>query len=326
MNKNDKASEKKDKNFLDDILDSCQEFFAPIISAVESVFKSIYSAFDSLFSNGSNKGSSANSKTSIVDSGLPVVLGLERNARQSIANLLTLKPSDSEQEEEKRQKLDAFEKELKNSAKILVNDYVTNNQDEISGFVANDDEEIFRKIKEYLINIRNTEELVSNAEELVSNAEVIDLFDNYLKNEIIGCFNEFLQQAEEFSLKNEADMIYQEFICSKFANNEEGADLEKIIEFISLASNLQKSEIEEFIVNRGRDENFNSKDLVEGVLKKMKEENKDNSNPRSSFPRSSFFDLPVFVEVVEGAVPRSTIELSSNSPLSLQEQGRVFWT
>jgi hypothetical protein len=315
-----KTGGKKDKGFFDNILDSCLQFFESIIPAFERAFESISSAFESLFSHSSEnkdfEGSNQSSKASIYS----VVekntrRETKKTARQSIAELLTLKPlNGEEQEEEKRQKQNAFEKELKNSAKILVEDYVISNQDEMGGFVANDDEEKFKKIKEYFINIHK-------AQGLASDTEVTDLFNIDLKNEIIGYCKEFLQQNtsltnqdqsmasqspifiadKNFFLKDdEAEKICEAFIRSKFTNEKGEADAEKTLNFFILSQSSKEQEIKKFIVDGRHDRVHNATDLTREVLKIMNQANQGNSSPEPSF-----FDHSSTLVMGEGSSPRA---------------------
>jgi hypothetical protein len=302
-----KTGGKKDKGFFDNILDSCIQFFEPIISAVGWAFEWISTAFESLFSNSSKN----NSFKTVVEKNTR--RETKKTARQSIAKLLTLKPLSEGQEEEKRQKQNAFEKELKNSAKILVEDYVFNNNDEMGGFVANNDEEKFRKIKEYFINIHK-------AQGLASDTEVIDLFNIDLKNEIIGYCKELLQQNPSLrnqdqsmasqspiffvdkncALENEANKIYEAFIRSKFTNEKGKADAEKTLNFIVLPQSSKEQEIKKFITDGEYSNGHNTTDLTREVLKIMNQANQDNSNLGSSF-----LNQPPTLEVGEGSSPRA---------------------
>jgi hypothetical protein len=202
-----KTSGKKDKGFFDNILDSCLQFFESIILAVESVFKSISNAFESLFSHSSEnedfKGSNESSKA-------PVGLGVEKNtretkktARESLVELFASKPSNEDQEEERR-KQHVFEEASKKGAINFVKEYVTNIGEKIDEFVASNDEEKVKKIKEYFVD------KYKDGDESFDASEVSQLFDyEVVKSAIINCCKELSQQLNPFStsLRNQDQSV-----------------------------------------------------------------------------------------------------------------------
>lgn len=300
-----KTNEKKHKNFLEDILESCQQFFESIIPTFERAFESISSAFESLFFHSSEskdfEGSNENSKASI-DS----VVEKNTRTRQSIAELLTLKPLNEEQEEKMRKQY-AFEEASKKGAINFVNDYLIDNEKKIDEFVASDDEEKVKKIKKYFVD------KFKDGNESFDSGEVSQLFDyEVVKSEIINYCKELLREDEEVNEmscennfeKREIDVI-NIFISDKFSgaveNLEEKGD--EILLFTLSNNCLKEISIREFVRDKYPKEQFNFKRLTK----------------LASINQSSPFVLdPPVLKMGEGVSPGSTIESPSRDLSNLR--------